>query len=221
MSDTHTNEYRRIGIIDPHPVTRHGVGNLLTKSRVSLTWEVECSNKARTNLRPGSTDVVIYEPAFELTRAFSFVKELREEHPQIIVIIHTMVTANSWLLDSMQMGVRALVSKRSCLADLITAMETVIAGRAYISADILDGIFGSAGKSPINVSRLSAREKEVFRMIGLGQKTSDIAKTLGISPRTVDAHKQHIKDKLRIDASNGLTLAAGSWLQSEWSGPVI
>lgn len=205
----------RIGIIDPHPVTRHGIRQLFGKGRLSVCWEAESSLSAEEILKRNGADVVIYEPVFEMALAADFIEAVRNCHPNLVMIVHTMVTDVSCLREATEVGARALVSKTGKLEDLASALELAIDGQAFISSDILNRMYGEKGEDfrRNGVSRLTAREREVFQMVGLGQKASQIASALGISPRTVDAHKQHIKDKLGLDGNTRLAAAAGSWVQ--------
>lgn len=211
------NPSLRIGIIDPHPVTSHGIKHLLDENHFLITWEAESSISALDLLNSSDVDIMIFEPVFEMSRAGAFVENLQQTRSELRVIIHTMAVEDPWLRKFMDLGVKALVSKRKKPHDLMMALSHTMSGRAFVSQDILDCMCGGGTTEKTNISRLTKRELEVFRMVGLGQRASVIAKAMGISTRTVDAHKQHIKDKLELGGNVSLAVAAGCWLQRDWT----
>lgn len=208
-----------VAIIDPHSVLRFGIRQLLSRNSLKVCWEAECSGSARELIEDHRPDMVIYEPIFEMTRSMAFLGFLHSTYPDLRVVVQTMAIENSEISSLLNRGVLALVSKTGDMNELLLGMESARIGQAYVSPHFLNGMRTRSNEVTVNVAALTAREREVFRLVGLGQKVSEIAKSLGISPRTVDAHKQHIKDKLALDGNTSMAAAAGRWLHRNWAQP--
>lgn len=106
---------------------------------------------------------------------------------------------------------------------MIVAIRQVLSGQVYVSermsARILDALSGRRGRgssSPIDL--LSDREFEVFQMIGQGRSTREIAETLHLSPKTVDVHRAHIKEKLQLRDATALVRHAVRWVETQNAG---
>ena len=191
---------------------RFGVRRFLSDNQLRVCWDTACSNDARQMLARELPDLVIYEPFYELSCSVEFLGFLRVEYPDLKVIVQSMAIESADVSRILKQGVLALVSKSGELRELLLAIEAAHQGQAYVSPSILNTMRPDPGSQALNVSSLTARELEVFRLIGLWQKASEIATTLGISPRTVEAHKQHIKDKLSLQGNINLGAAAVAWL---------
>lgn len=202
----HINEVRSVSIIDPHPMVRHGMKCFLTERDYLIKWEADCAVKGKVLLADCCPEILIYEPVFDTYGASDFIRYVRDSKPSLKIVIQTMAAEGAGLVDFLKLGVLALISKKAEPSELLVALEYAHQGTTYVSPGILDGIHLPAKSKPCADTQLSQREQEVFRLVGLGYKASEIAIALGISPRTVDAHKQHIKDKLSVP--NQASLAA-------------
>ena len=99
------------------------------------------------------------------------------------------------------------------------ALRRVLAGKTYVSETVSEILLKSlaSGAAPSSerpsLSRLSNRELEILRYIGQGLKTAKIAAMLHLSPKTIEAHREHIKEKLGVESSNEVTVLAVNWLR--------
>ena len=103
-------------------------------------------------------------------------------------------------------------------ADLLeNAIRQVLNGGVFLSAEMTARMMEviAGGNTSVSVSSLSDRELEVYRAIGEGQSSREIAGHMGISIRTVDAHRTHIKEKLNLRDASELTHSAIRWVESQ------
>jgi DNA-binding NarL/FixJ family response regulator len=124
---------------------------------------------------------------------------------------------------ALKAGARGFLMKEAGSEKMLTAIRQVLAGQIYVSermsAKIIDAFSGSRPRgadSPIE--KLSDREFAVFRMIGEGKTTKEIAHQLHISEKTVAVHRGHIKDKLGVKTAVELSHHAFRWLEAEKTG---
>ena len=180
----------------------------LTEKDYQIKWEAGCAGNGKMLLAECCPAIMIYEPIFDSSYAADFIRDARDSRPNLKIIIQTMAAEGTGLVDFLKLGVLALISKKAEPSELLAALEYARQGTTYVSPGIFDGIQFPESPKPSAIAHLSQREQEVFRLVRLGYKASEIAKTLGISPRTVDAHKQHIKDKLSVPNHASLSALA-------------
>jgi DNA-binding NarL/FixJ family response regulator len=117
-------------------------------------------------------------------------------------------------------GARGYVMKESGGENLLIAIRQVLGGQVYvsprISAKILDNLSARKPRgSSSPIEKLSDREFEIFELIGQGKGTRDIAKQLHLSPKTVEVHRGHIKEKLELKDATALVHSAIRWFEAE------
>ena len=142
------------------------------------------------------------------------VRTIKAEYPKTAVLVVSMHEENLYGERALKAGARGYVMKHESPDVLIAAVSEVIEGRIAVSKELrermLEGIVG--GKADMEpVDRLSDRELEVFTLIGRGCGAAEIAETLGLSVKTVNAYRDHIKDKLGLPSASDLRKFAVEW----------
>jgi DNA-binding NarL/FixJ family response regulator len=117
-------------------------------------------------------------------------------------------------------GARGYIMKESGGENVLAAIRHVLSGQVYVSARIsaiiLDNLAARKPRgSSSPIEKLSDREFEIFRLIGQGKGTRDIAKQLHLSPKTVEVHRGHIKEKLELKDAIALVHHAIRWVESQ------
>jgi DNA-binding NarL/FixJ family response regulator len=117
-------------------------------------------------------------------------------------------------------GARGYIMKESGGENLLTAIRQVLGGQVYvsprISAKIVDSISGRKPRgSSSPIEKLTDREFEIFQLIGRGESSREIAKRLHVSPKTVDVHRGHIKEKLELKNATSLLRQAVRWVETQ------
>ena len=140
--------------------------------------------------------------------------------PQTRVLVFTGLSDLSYIERALRAGTLGYMLKSDPTGQVLEAIRVVSEGGMYLSRQIAGSALrqlgmSNAGSTPrAGPSTLSDREFEVFRLIGLGQPNRDIATALGISVKTVEAHRENIKVKLNLNSATELASSAKSWAES-------
>jgi len=117
---------------------------------------------------------------------------------------------------SLRAGAKGYITKDSASETVVLAIRRVLSGEIYLSADvalkILNGLLAS--KKVTGVAQLTDRELEIFRLIGSGVRTREIAAQLQLGLTTIETYRQRIKKKLRLESGSRLSREAFRWIES-------
>ena len=122
---------------------------------------------------------------------------------------------------ALRAGAKGYIMKQEATEKVVTAIRRVLAGEVYVSDGmaakmVSKFVGGGTSKKPARPSsRLSDRELEVFRMIGEGYSTREMAEKLHLSVKTIETYRAHIKDKLALQDANELLRSAIQWVNAE------
>jgi DNA-binding NarL/FixJ family response regulator len=151
------------------------------------------------------------------------IKDVQALHPSLPVLVISMHDELLHAERALRSGARGYLMKEAGGERMLLAIRHVLSGQVYVSermsAKILDAFSGRrarGGNSPIDI--LSDREFQVFQLIGQGRSTRDIAEVLHLSPKTVDVHRGHIKEKLQLTDATGLVRYAVRWVEAQNAG---
>jgi DNA-binding NarL/FixJ family response regulator len=142
-------------------------------------------------------------------------KNIRTEFPKIPVLVLSMHEEVLYTVRALRAGAAGYIIKQDAIDNIATALRQVLAGERYISPSIAGQLIAKSGVDldggdPTAV--LSDRELEILELIGRGQEVRDIAKELELSPKTVEAHRAHIKSKLNLQNARQVARFAVQWI---------
>jgi DNA-binding NarL/FixJ family response regulator len=134
-------------------------------------------------------------------------RQIRKSCPSTQVLILSMHSTTEHIFRALQAGAKGYLLKESAGAEVVAAVKSVHEGNRYMSRKIADTVVdeyvqGHQPTSPIGT--LSARERQVLQLVAAGKSTADIARTLFLSPKTVDTYRSRLMQKLNIDSFAGL-----------------
>jgi DNA-binding NarL/FixJ family response regulator len=145
--------------------------------------------------------------------------EVPSRWPDLPVLVVSMKEESFYAERVLRAGARGFLSKDRASSELAQALETILDGGVYASAETSTRIIGAAttGSQPgrSSLELLTNREFTVLEMIGSGLPPRKIAEKLHISPKTVDSHREHIKTKLNLPDAAALTRFAIEWTRGE------
>jgi DNA-binding NarL/FixJ family response regulator len=165
-------------------------------------------------------DLILTDITMPGRSGFEFIKDLIAEKPERLILVVSMHDEAIYAERTLRAGARGYVMKEAGGENLLSAIRQVLAGQIYLSermsARVLENLSvrkprGSA--SPIE--KLTDREFQVFQLVGLGKSTRDIAGQLHLSPKTVDVHRGHIKEKLQLGDATALVRHAVRWVEAQ------
>lgn len=211
----------RVFIVDDHPVVRQGL-NLLLR----MQPDMECCGEADTvpealrGIAGTLPDVAMVDLTLRDSSGLELVKTLHCTYPSMPVLVLSMHDEMLYAERVLKAGAMGYVMKDEAHETIPLAVRKVAAGRIHLSERMSGRLLsmflqGSSAPGNSEVRCLSDREMEVFELIGRGVSTREIAGQLNLSIKTVEAHREHIKKKLRLADANELLHHAIHFVQSE------
>jgi DNA-binding NarL/FixJ family response regulator len=203
-------ERQRIFLVDDHPVLRQGMGRLIDdQPDMMMCGEAESPPEALRLLATAKADVVIVDLTLKGGDGLELCKQIRDRWKDLPILVVSMHDESLYAERALKAGARGYVMKQEPQETVMTAIRTVAKGQVYLSTTIsakllqsFSGPHSSADLPPL--ARLTDRELEIFRLIGEGHSVRAIADKLFLSTKTIEAHKEHIKQKLNLKSSNEL-----------------
>jgi two-component system, NarL family, response regulator NreC len=193
----------RVVIADDHSVVRRGLRQVLeADSGVEVVAEAEDIEGARRYVRGHKPDVLVLDLNMPGGSTLDAIPEIRAEAPDTQIVILTMQNEPAYAREALAAGVLGYVLKEAADVELVEAVRRAAAGDTYLNPRL--GARLAAEPPPGPPDGLSEREVEVLRMIALGHTNAEIAGQLYLSVRTVETHRAHIQQKLRLASRSEL-----------------
>jgi DNA-binding NarL/FixJ family response regulator len=199
----------RIFLVDDHPILRQGLAKLINdQPDLAVCGEAESPPAALEGISSSNPDLVLLDLTLEGGDGLELCRQLRERFKDLSILIVSMHDEAMYAERCLRAGAMGYVMKQEPPKTVMAAIRKTLGGEAYLSEAMSAKLLRSftairdADRPPLE--RLSNRELEIFRLIGKGQSVRAIAEQLFLSPKTVEAHKEHIKQKLNLKTSNEL-----------------
>jgi DNA-binding NarL/FixJ family response regulator len=213
-------ETRRANVllVDDHPVLRDGFAQLIDhEPDLHVCGQASSAAEALTALERSTPDLVVVDISLPGMDGIELIKNIRARFGSLRILVLSMYDEKVYAERAFQAGASGYVMKQAPTEQVMEAIRRVLAGRLYFSAQMESLLFeklrtGRARVEESEVSLLSDRELEVFLLIGRGFANKEIAHALGVSAKTVDAHRTHMKQKLRLRSGAELTRRAIEWV---------
>jgi DNA-binding NarL/FixJ family response regulator len=212
---------RKILVVDDHAVLREGlVAQINREPDLIVCGQAASARAAIEAVEKDAPDLVLADINLPGRNGLELIRDLRALRADLPVLVLSMHDAALFAERVLSAGGRGYVSKQQSGEQLIKAIRLVLSGQIYLSAEISTRLLGSftgkAGRpktlSPVEL--LTDRELEVFNLIGQAKETKDISKRLGMSAKTVEAHRASIKRKLKLKTGPELTRHAVLWVEA-------
>lgn len=213
---------RQVLIVDDHPIFRNGITQLINhEPDLHVCGEICSASQALSVVDELKPDIVVLDLSIQGTNGIELMKSIRALHPHLPALMVSMHDESIYAERALRAGARGYVMKAAPSEKVIEAIRRVLSGGLYLSDAIggrlldtfLNGRISTVGTS--TVEQLSDREIEVFRAVGEGRGTREIARTLFLSVKTVETHRAHIKEKLQLKTAPELVRAAVEWVNRE------
>jgi DNA-binding NarL/FixJ family response regulator len=207
----------KILLVDDHPLVREWLTNLINQQTdMVVCGEAESASHALAVIANTQPDLVVVDLSLKNGSGIDLIKDLKELHPALLVLVLSMHDESLYAERALRAGARGYVMKREVTKNIITAIRQVLAGQLHVSERMAARIASKyAGALPVTaespVTLLSDRELEVFQLLGQGCETKQIAETLHLSMKTVQAYCARIKDKLKLTNATELLREAIRW----------
>lgn len=186
----------RVVIADDHSLLRRGLRQLLEDEGIEVVAEAGDADTAARYVRGHHPDVLVLDLNMPGSSSLEAIPKIREESPRTQIVVLTMQSEPAYARQALSGGALGYVLKESADAELVEAVKAAAAGESYLNPRL--GAKVAAEPPPGPPDGLSEREVEVLRMIAFGHTNAQIAEKLYLSVRTVETHRAHIQQKLRL-----------------------
>lgn len=198
-------------IADDHGVVREGLNRMFQgQPDMEVVGEAETGQRAVDLAKEAIPDVILMDISMPDLSGIEATRRILKENPAIKIIVLSMHSEKRFVIETLQAGALGYVLKSYLFDEVLRAIEVVRSNGYYLSPKITGVIVKDytdkevlPGKSI--VSSLSAREREIIQLVAEGLTTKKIALRLKISPKTADANRRHVMNKIGIDNVAQLT----------------
>jgi DNA-binding NarL/FixJ family response regulator len=211
----------KVLVVDDHPIVRQGLALLINReSDLMVCGEAEDARMAMQAIITDKPDIMVVDISLNGPDGLDLLKDIRTRYPELPVLILSMHDESIYAERALRAGAQGYIMKQEASEKVLLALRRILSNEIYVSERIanrmLQRYIGSPGEGrPSSVADLTDRELEVFRLIGEGHSTRQIAEQLHISVKTVESYQAHIKEKLSLRSARELVQHAIQWSLDE------
>ena len=216
-----TEKRKKILLVDDHPLMRRGQADLLSREAdLSVCGEAGTACEAMEAIAKLQPDLVLVDMTLPDKNGLELIKDIQALHPGLPVLAMSMQDESLYAARVLRAGGCGYVMKQEGPERLAAAIRIVLSGQVALSprmsAKVLESMVGPAGEAGGGPEeKLTDRELELMRLFGEGWSTDEIASRLHLSPKTVDVHRGHIKEKLGLKNGTELIHYATRWVSEQ------
>jgi DNA-binding NarL/FixJ family response regulator len=210
----------KVILVEDHEIFRMGLRELINQEKdLSVCAETDNAADAMLLIKTHEPAMVIVDITLKNSNGIDLLKQIRKSYPKIFVLMLSMYDEGIYAERSLNAGASGYIMKHETSVSIIHAIRHILKGNIYISEKINENILNRMVNKSLNavklpVDTLSDRELEIFRHIGNGRASSDIAKELNLSIKTVGTYRERIKEKLNIKTASDLQRYAIHWVET-------
>jgi DNA-binding NarL/FixJ family response regulator len=212
---------RRIFIVDDHAMFRDGLRRLIDlEPDLTVCGDAPDAANGLRGIRESAPDLVIVDISLDTTSGIDLIKAIKRDYEDMPVLVVSMHSESLYGDRALRAGAMGYVMKSEPATTVVAAIRKVLSGNVHISekmATLVVSKFvkGEPDQIPSLLEALSDRELEVFRMLGQGKGTREIAQEMNVALPTVSSFKNRIKEKLKFKNSTEMILFSLQWFRKE------
>lgn len=208
----------KIYLLDDHPVVIEGLKKIIDQQEdMQVVGSAEDAVAGLQQIGKLKPEIVILDITLKDRSGVDLIKKLRAAYPNTHILVYSMHDENVYAERCLRAGAMGYLMKGESSQRLLQGLRQIIGGSFCFSANLLGSIVSGGG--PRTGARgepgrlLSDRQLEVFEMVGRGFDSHEIAEKLGLSAKTVDAHKANIRQGLGLSSARELLMEALRWVE--------
>jgi DNA-binding NarL/FixJ family response regulator len=215
---------KTILIVDDHPMLRRGLASLIeSEPGLAVCGEAASFCAALDAIRESPPDLVIVDIELDGSDGLDLVKSVKDRYPTIPALVLSMYDESAYAERSLRAGALGYVTKQQMDDTVLNAIRHLLRGETYMSERLrtrlaIKYVGGRTLETDSPLATLSDRELQVFRLIGQGRSTRQIAGILSLSIKTIESHREHIKNKLTVESTAELAHRAALWVETGRTG---
>lgn len=205
---------KKILLVEDHPIFRLGLAELINQEDDFIAFgdskDVGPAIKEIETLKP---DLIIADITLKKSDGIDLVKYVKKYHKNIPVLVLSMHDEYLYAERALHAGAKGYIMKQEAMDSVVTAIHHVLEGKIYLTEKVKEHILSNISdtletKKETPINRLTDRELQVFKMIGRGFSSRDIAEKLFLSIKTIGTYRERIKNKLNLKHANELIRCA-------------
>lgn len=211
---------KSILIVDDHPILRRGLNFLIeSEPDLAVCGEATTHQAGLKAIQESLPDMVIVDIMLAGSDGLDLVKDMKILHPNTPALVLSMYSEEVYAERALRAGARGYSTKLELDETLLIAIHQVLDGQTYLSPTLKlrlakKYIDGHNLETDGSLATLSDRQLQVFRLIGQGQTTRQIAENIHLSIKTIESHREQIKNKLSIESTAQLAQRATQWVEA-------
>jgi DNA-binding NarL/FixJ family response regulator len=219
MSGETTRKRTRVLIVDDHPAVREALALRIGRQPdLEVCGEAADMSEALRLLADTEPDVAVIDITLKTGNGIDLIKRIRSRNDHVRILVWSMHSEALYAERALHAGALGYVNKDQATDRIVEAIRRVLAGKVYLSEAMTERLLQRAvggereevARSPLDV--LADRELEVFRLIGEGVKTAQIAERLHLSVKTIETYRDRIRQKLDLNDGTQLAHYATQWV---------
>lgn len=205
---------KKILLVEDHPIFRLGLAELINQEDDFIAFgdskDVDPAIKEIETLKP---DLIIADITLKKSDGIDLVKYVKKYHKNIPVLVLSMHDEYLYAERALHAGAKGYIMKQEAMESVVTAIHHVLEGKIYLTEKVKEHILSNISDTPeikkkTPIDRLTDRELQVFKMIGRGFSSRDIAERLFLSIKTIGTYRERIKNKFNLKHANELIRCA-------------
>ncbi len=211
----------KVFLVDDHPIVRQGLALLIGREAdLVVCGEADGGFGVLQTIFELQPDIVILDISLNGPDGLDILKTIRMREPSLPVLVLSMHDELTYAERALRAGANGYIMKQEATEKVLIAIRRILKGEVYLSDRLTNRMLQHFVRGPVAtpdspLANLSDRELEVFRLIGDGHATRQIADELHISVKTVESYQAHIKEKLALRSARELVQHAIKWSVSE------
>jgi DNA-binding NarL/FixJ family response regulator len=200
---------------------RYGVTETINAEKdLAVCGDAEAAPQALDAIRRLKPSLAIIDVSLNGSNGIELVKSIKAEFPKMFLLVLSMHDESLYALRALRAGAHGYVMKQAARTQIMVAIREVLGGKLYLSPKmgnhaLRELLHPSAKEGESNMGKLTDRELEVLQLIGEGNGPREIGTKMNISPKTVESHRAHIKEKFNFANAHELTRFAMQWVEQQ------
>jgi DNA-binding NarL/FixJ family response regulator len=209
----------RVLIVDDHPAVREALALRISRQPdLEVCGEAADTSEALRLVAETQPDVAVVDISFKTGNGIDLIKRIKDRNDNVRILVWSMHSESLYAERALRNGALGYITKDQATDRIVEAIRRVLTGKVWLSDAMAERLLQRAvggGRQEVKCAPLDAladRELEVFRLIGQGVKTAEIAERLHLSVKTVETYRDRIRQKLDLDDGTKLAHYATQWV---------
>ncbi|MBI4660366.1 MAG: response regulator transcription factor [Verrucomicrobia bacterium] len=211
----------KVLLVDDHPIVREGLVRVLEReSDLEVTGQAGSVREALEQIEQARPDFAIVDISLAGRNGIELIKQMRLQCPQLPILVHSMHEESVYAERALRAGASGYLMKQEAPEKLVQAIRTIMQGEICLNRTAVRQLVhrlaaGAQTEETTPLLSLTEREFAVFRLIGQGHGSAQVAEALSMGKKTVQVHREHIKRKLGLKDGTSLVHFAIQWMESQ------